>query len=305
VGPLSTTNHTMRFSRLALAPLLLPTLLLWAGCTQPKPPPPPGSEACLLNVRERAGLVDWTARSEAVLIARVDRVEAPGKVTARVEAQWAGRPVENPFVLHLGASEAEPKPNSVFVVFLVSRPGGGYERLAETVSLPLEVVEQKTPDGKSVDELRDEVTLALKIAPPLEAELTRVQQGAPPSRPLHIEYRETRGKQFDRWVYADGVMVRCGPEGATERRTLTPAENRKLANDLRETRFWTLSSGVKLSSASPERDLDLAIEMGGVVLTFHETGAPTAPMVPVLRVFESAIAATPAPAPTPTLTPSP
>lgn len=271
---------------------------LLTGCSKPEARAPIGAAACLVNLRDQAGITDWTARSEAVLVARVREVLPDGRASLQIVEQWAGRPIENPFVLRLGGADPKPQQGERWLLFLVRAGQGGYERLHDTsLSSPvindapsLDAVGNQVM-GKTLAEVRAEVVEALQMAGGVEAELIRMQQGAPASRPFRFEYRESRGPGFERWVYDDAVMVHCGSEGPVERWALSPDEVRKLAYDLRESRFWTQSAATRPLPPQPERDLDVAIEAGGAILTFHEEIGADGPGVDVMRVIQARIAA--------------
>ncbi|HEU4407360.1 MAG TPA: hypothetical protein VFS43_18980 [Polyangiaceae bacterium] len=295
-------SGSARPARLAPALALAAALGGPPGCFSAKPPPP-GSDACLADPRAGAGVTDWTMRADAVVVGRVDIEPGPkGPVTiVRVAEQWTGHPVENPLTVQTLAHEQELMPGGSWLFFLRRQGHGVYSRLAETASRPDLALRQGKVFGASLDQVKGQVVEAVHVGEAVERELVRLEMGAPPSRPFRVDYRVLEGNASSRWVYAEGVVVRCGRAGPEGRRSLDPDEQRALAGALRRSRFWATLPSFQGESSPDERFHSLALEIAGAVFTFDEPASRLA-RAPVLRVAGERLAgggAPPSPAPTP------
>ncbi|HEU4538635.1 MAG TPA: hypothetical protein VFS00_31155, partial [Polyangiaceae bacterium] len=153
--------------------------------------------------------------------------------------------------------------------------------------------------GASLEAAKGRVVSAVHVGEEVERELTRLEFGAPASRPFRLDYRVLEGEASSRWVYADGAVVRCGRRGPVARRPLPPDEQKALAGALRSARFWTTPPSFQGESSPGERFHSLAVEIAGVVFTFDEP-ASRLDRAPVLRVVGARLVAgdaAPAPAP--------
>jgi hypothetical protein len=263
--------------------------LLWpcvaaVGCGGARPPPS-GADACLADPRAGAGLPDWTLRADAVVVGRVD-VEMTPKGPApivRVSEQWTGLPVESPFSIQALPYEQELMPGGTWLFFLRRQGPGTYSRLVETAARPDLAVRQGRALGAPLAAAKAQVAEAVHVGEAVERELGRLELGAPASRPFRLDYRILEGNASRRWVYADGVVVRCGRGGPEGRRALGPDEQRAFAGALRRSRFWATSPSFQGEGAPGERFHSLAVEVAGAVFTFDEPASRLA-RAPVLRV---------------------
>lgn len=291
-------SGSARSARFAPALALVAALSSAPGCSAAKAPPP-GADACLADPRSGAGITDWTLRADAVVVGRVD-VEATSKGPApviRVTDQWTGHPVESPLTVQTLSHEQELMPGGVWLFFLRRHGPGSYSRLVETASRPDLVVRQGKVLGASLDEAKGRVFEAVHVGEAVERELVRLEMGAPPSRPFRIDYRVLEGDASSRWVYSEGVVVRCGRGGPEGRKTLSPDDQRAFASSLHRSRFWATPPSFQGESSPGERFHSLAIEVAGAVFTFDEPASRLA-RAPVLRVAGERLAgreAAPAP----------
>jgi hypothetical protein len=284
-----------RFARLSLAAALAAA----PGCFSAKAPPP-GADACLADLGAGAGVVDWTARADAVVVGRVDVEPGPGgKQTpiVRVTEQWTGHPVENPFAIQTLPYEQELLPGKSWVFFLRRQGERVYARMPETASRPDLAVKAGEALGMKLDAVKGKVVEAVHAGEAIEGELKRLEFGVPPSRPFRVDYRVTEGDQSRRWVYGEGAVVRCAERGPAGRRALAPNEQRAFAGALRRSRFWVTVPSSRGEATPSERFHALTLEISGFVFTFAEPASQLgrAPALKAADEFLSGRGAAPSP----------